>query len=321
MEGLLLWMIFLLLIWAGVLSARLCCYQKQISHMLRELWMIEQEETNFLLTSSVEIGKTRELILAINRVLARSRSRLEKITAENRSYRESITCISHDIRTPLTSAKGYMQMFRNENVTEDKRLAYARIVERRLDDLAGLLDQLFLYARIEAGEVSLSKEELNAGNLFAETVSLFYGDFLEKNCEPEILIEQGPCYIQADRQAFVRIIENLIKNALVHGTGAYRLSLCRQKAWGQQEPLQQENVAIRIANTTESIEPGDIERIFDRFYTSDTSRSRKTTGLGLAIVKELTIRMGGEVKAGLKDGIFFVEVFFPVYAGKNTDSP
>lgn len=314
--------IIILLFGAGVLSARLCCYRKQVRHMISELRMIEQEETNYLLTSSVNIGRTRELILAVNSVLEKSRSVKERTERENRNYRESITSISHDIRTPLTSAKGYMQMLRSENVTEEKRLAYARIVERRLGDLSGLLDQLFLYARIEAGEVDFCMEEVNTGNLFAETVSLFYEDFLEKNCEPEITIEQKPCYIRADKQAFVRIIENLIKNALVHGTGEYQMSLGRKKSGSKDLAGKQadaERVAIRIANATDSIEPGDMERIFDRFYTSDTSRSRKTTGLGLAIVKELTARMEGEARAGLKDGIFFVEVDFPAAAGKNTD--
>lgn len=300
MEGIIL----LLLMGAVVLAARLCCYRRQVSHMLRELQLLEKEDTNLLLTSAVKIGRMQELISSMNRILVRSRSRQEKIDRENRNYRESITSISHDIRTPLTSAKGYIQMLRNENVTEEKRNSYARIVERRLDDLTGLLDQLFLYARIEAGEENLFMEDVNASNLFAETLSLFYEDFLEKNCEPEIFMEAKPCHIWADKQAFERIIENLIKNALVHGTGAYQMSL-------RKETGAQEKVVIRVANATQTIETTDIGRIFDRFYTSDTSRSRKRTGLGLAIVKELTERMGGKAVAGLKDGIFFIEVSFP----------
>ena len=300
MEGIIL----LLLMGAVVLAVRLCCYRRQVSHILRELQLLEKEDTNLLLTSAVKIGRTQELISSMNRILVRSRSRQEKIDRENRNYRESITSISHDIRTPLTSAKGYMQMLRNENVTGEKRYSYARIVERRLDDLTELLDQLFLYARIEAGEERLLMEDVNANNLFAETVSLFYEDFLEKDCEPEIIMEPEPCHIWADKQAFGRIIENLIKNALVHGTGAYQMSLRREKGV-------QEKVVIRVANATQTIEEADMERIFDRFYTSDTSRSRKRTGLGLAIVKELTERMGGEATAGLKDGIFFITISWP----------
>ncbi len=290
----------LLLAGAGVLSARLCCYKKQLHHLLTQLQMAEQADTNLLLTSAVRIGETEQVISACNRVLEQHRSREEKLCRENRTYRESITSISHDIRTPLTSAKGYVQMLLNPKVPEEKRLSYTKIVERRLDDLAGMLDQLFLYARIEAGEIALQEEPINAGNLFAEAISLFYEDFLEKGCEPKVLLSREPCHIRADRQAFLRISENLIKNALVHGTGDYTFSLSRKGS----------KAALRVSNRTDTIEPGDIERIFDRFYTTDMARSRRTTGLGLAIVKEFTEKMGGEARAWLEKDLFSIEIKF-----------
>lgn len=268
--------------------------------MLEELHMLgmEHSDTNMLLTSAVHIGKTEEVIAQVNKVIAVKRQRQEQLLRENRSYRDSITCISHDIRTPLTSAKGYIQMLSDSAVSEAKKEEYARIVERRLNDLADLLDQLFLYARMEAGEFSLDIVSFNASNVFAETVSLFYEDFVKKDCEPHVYIVPKPCRLRADRQAFVRIVENLIKNALVHGTGGYELAIYQE---GNQ-------AVMRVANKTESIEQEDMERIFDRFYTTDRSRSRRTTGLGLAIVKELTERMGGAAWACLENGVFSVEI-------------
>ena len=268
--------------------------------MLEELHMLgmEHSDTNMLLTSAVHIGKTEEVIAQVNKVIAVKRQRQEQLLRENRSYRDSITCISHDIRTPLTSAKGYIQMLSDSAVSEAKKEEYARIVERRLNDLADLLDQLFLYARMEAGEFSLDIVSFNASNVFAETVSLFYEDFVKKDCEPHVYIVPKPCRLRADRQAFVRIVENLIKNALVHGTGGYELAIYQE---GNQ-------AVMRVANKTESIEQEDMERIFDRFYTTDRSRSRRTTGLGLAIVKELTERMGGVAWACLENGVFSVEI-------------
>lgn len=180
-------------------------------------------------------------------------------------------------------------------------MGYAKVVERRLDDLTGMLDQLFLYARIEAGELVLHRERIHAGNLFAETVSLFYGDFTERGFEPKVSLEPKPCYIDADRQAFIRILENLIKNALVHGTGGYELSL---RSNG-------ETVAVQVSNQTDSIGPEDVDRIFERFYTTDISRGRKMTGLGLAIVKGLAGQMDGEAKAWLEGGVFSIAVYFP----------
>lgn len=299
---LLFFAVLILLIWTGVVSARLYSYQKQMKHLKKELERACQDETNILFTSAVNIGQTPEVIRALNCLMEKNRHAKEQLLRENHSYRESITSISHDIRTPLTSAKGYIQMLGHEAVTPHKRLEYATIVEQRLDALTGLLDQLFLYTRIEAGGLPLQIESINAGNLFADTISTFYNDFISKNCEPVVEITQTPCQIQADRQAFIRIIENLIRNALVHGTGDYHLSLLKQHPYA----------VIRIANRTDSIEAADMDYIFDRFYTTDISRTRKTTGLGLAIVKELTQQMGGNAVAALEGSLFSIEIRFPL---------
>lgn len=291
----------LLLFWAGAVSARLCLYKKQIRHMLKELEFANQSETNILFTSAVNIGQTPDVIDAVNCMMEKNRRNSAQLLHENRSYRESITGISHDIRTPLTSAKGYMQMIQKEGIPREKQVEYAKIVERRLADLTAMLDQLFLYARIEAREFVIHPETLNAGSLFADTVSMFYEDFCSKNCEPAIHLPKTPCWVYADRQALVRMIENLIKNALVHGTGHYELSLCQD---GQR-------AVICISNETNSIELSDIDHIFERFYTTDLSRSRKTTGLGLAIVKELAGQMGGEVSASLNGNEFSITLCLP----------
>ena len=296
--------IVLLLVWTGILSVRLYCYQKQMKHLLKELDLAQQEETNILFSSAVNIGQTQDVIDALNHLLEKNRQIKEQLLRENHSYRESISSISHDIRTPLTSAKGYVQMLCSEQLTMQKRCSYAKIIEQRLDTLTEMLDQLFFYTRIEAGELPLTIEKINAANLFADTISMFYNDFLNKNCEPDVQIAHTPCLIQADRQAFIRIIENLIKNALVHGNGDYKLSLFPQNS----------DLVIRIANLTDSIDPSDISYIFDRFYTTDVSRSRKTTGLGLAIVKELTQQMGGSAVSALDGAVFSIEIRFSLWS-------
>ena len=292
-----------LLIAAGILSVRLWCYGKQISHMREELSLLENADTNYQITSASSIGETEELIRAVNHLTMHYREERRKLIKENEIYRESITSISHDIRTPLTSAKGYLQLLQKKNITEDKRAEYLKIVEKRLDHLTDLLNQLFEYARIEAGEMEFEPEELNAANVFAETLSLFYDDFVAKGCEPEVSLEAESCRIFADRHAFVRIVENLIRNAMVHGTGGYRFLLKKEGKW----------MCISVSNLTDSIEKEDVDKIFDRFYTTDKSRSRKTTGLGLAIVKRFTEAMGGEVKAYLEENRFTIEVRMPLW--------
>ena len=284
------------------LTARLWGYRRQIAHIKEELSFLEKEETNSLLSSFCAVGKTEEMIEAVNRLLLRYRKEEERLKSENRIYRESITSISHDIRTPLTSAKGYLQMLRKDEMPSEKKLAYVRTVEQRLDHLTDMLNQLFEYARIEAGEIKLVSESFHAGNVFAETISMFYEDFVERGCEPEVSIADEVGKISADKQAFIRIVENLLKNALVHGTGGYSLSLSCKEGY----------CLISVSNLTDSVEPRDVANIFERFYTTDKSRTKKTTGLGLAIVKQFATQMGGEAKAYLEDNRFTIEVRLPM---------
>ncbi len=294
--------IIVLLITAGVLSVRLWCYRTQMRHMLDELYFLENNDTNSLLTSRIAVGSTQAVILAVNHLLTRYRENERRLLRENKIYRESITSISHDIRTPLTSAKGYLQMLQRQNVSEEKKAQFLSTVVRRLDHLNNMLNQLFEYARIEAGELALEPEELNVGNLFAETISLFYNDFVQKGFVPEIDIAKKPCKIYADRNALVRIMENLIRNALVHGTGGFWFSV----------RVTEQQALIGVSNLTDSIESYELDSIFDRFYTTDHSRSRRTTGLGLAIVKQFAQQMGGSVQATLEEGRFTVQVMLPL---------
>ncbi len=294
--------IIVLLITAGVLSVRLWCYRTQMRHMLDELYFLENNDTNSLLTSRIAVGSTQAVILAVNHLLTRYRENERRLLRENKIYRESITSISHDIRTPLTSAKGYLQMLQRQNVSEEKKAQFLSTVERRLDHLNNMLNQLFEYARIEAGELALEPEELNVGNLFAETISLFYNDFVQKGFVPEIDIAKKPCKIYADRNALVRIMENLIRNALVHGIGGFWFSV----------RVTEQQALIGVSNLTDSIESYELDSIFDRFYTTDHSRSRRTTGLGLAIVKQFAQQMGGSVQATLEEGRFTVQVMLPL---------
>ena len=284
------------------LASRLWCYHRQIDYLLGQIEFLEQEDTNYRLSSYCRVGQTERLIEEMNRVLQLNRDRLAEVRKGNRSYRESIISISHDIRTPLTSAKGYLQMLIGKGQTDDaKQRAYLENIEQRIAEVTDMLTQLFEYARMEADEIEFQEEKINVGNLFADVISMFYEDFVVRKCEPMVNMVLEPCYIRADRHGVRRIMENLIKNALVHGTGEYQFLLT---AGGDE-------IEIAISNRTDSIEEGDMEHIFDRFYTTDRSRTRKSAGLGLAIVDGFTKKMGGKASADLSDGIFTVKILFP----------
>ncbi len=300
--GLIITVVIVLII-VGFLCIRLWCYEKQISHMKKELNFIEKEDTNYRLSSFCAVGQTEDVIRSMNYLINSRKEKEIELKKENRVYRESITSISHDIRTPLTSAKGYLQMIQKEQISPEKKKEYLKTIELRLDDLTNMLNQLFEYARIEAGEMKFEPELFNATNVFTETVAMFYDDFLAKNCEPEVTITEKPCKMNTDKQAFVRILENLIKNALIHGVGGYQISLRKEGNY----------CVIHCSNLTDSLEPTDMEKIFDRFYTTDQSRSKKNTGLGLAIVKRFAVQMGGDAVAFLEGTRFTITVKIPLW--------
>ncbi len=296
-------MLVLLALFAG----RLWRYRQEMDSLLRQMELFGQEHTNYCLSSSGGVKRTRMLINALNEIRRRSRGRYRDLREENRRYKESITGISHDIRTPLTSARGYAQMLLSGSVEDaGKQRLYAENILCRIDDVTKMLDMLFEYARLEAGELKFKYEILNLNNLFADALSMFYEDFVRKGCEPVAELGGEPCYISADRGAVLRIMENIIKNALVHGNGNYRFCLKRDGAY----------VYLTASNTTGSIEQADMEHIFDRFYTTDQSRTLKSTGLGLALVKGLARQMGGSVRATLEGDVFTLCVGFTLCQGK-----
>ena len=306
MQGVFYWMSTLLIFMTCVsvlLTARLGRYRRQTRHMIEELSMLLQEDTSYRLSSCCHAGRTQEVITLFNEIVEKYRGEMVMLKRELCTYRESITSISHDIRTPLTSAKGYLQMLSKDPLsdgTAKKHQEYIATVERRVDDVTDLLNQLFEYARAEADELEFDMERLNLTNLFLDTISMFYDDFSHNGHEPVVDVPPAPCYVLADQNALVRIIENLIRNALVHGTGEYHFSLRTHDG----------NVRLRVSNRTDSIGQKDLDRIFDRFYTTDTSRTRKATGLGLTIVKQFAQRMDGEVAASLQGDIFMVDTVF-----------
>ncbi len=134
------------------LGARLWCYRRQIDYLLKQISLLEQEDTNYCLSSYCRVGKTEKLINEFNRVWQKNRERMIALKKGSRSYRESIMGISHDIRTPLTSAKGYTQLLLKGSPDDaEKQQLYIEKVDQRSDDAVNMLEQLYEYAMLEPG--------------------------------------------------------------------------------------------------------------------------------------------------------------------------
>lgn len=155
-------------------------------------------------------------------------------------------------------------------------------------------------ARIESGEYRVSLAKVDLVQTFVETLYPFRHDFARIHHEPRLDMPDRPVYIRGDADILRRIFENLIRNALDHGEGDYRFRIGRNGGWAE----------VSVCNRAPNLEGHHIERLFDRFYTSDPSRRLKTTGWGLAIAKRLTELLDGKIEAQMKEGHLVIVVQF-----------
>lgn len=302
MNQILLIVTVLAVILAVIVTAYLCCFKKQIKDLNNQLNFIKNKDTNLRLTTQIPIKEMNHLVSEINFILNIHQETEVRIKRMDKNFRETITSVSHDIRTPLTSVAGYVQMLKKEDLPEEKRKEYVGIIQKRIGVVQMMLNQLFEYARIEAGELELLKEEVNINNLLRDMISMFYNDFCKKDENPYIVIPDEPYVIQGDKDALKRIMENLIHNSLIHGEGNYKI--ISEKGIGFYR--------MTFENETYSIEKEDIDQLFERFFTTDKSRTKKTTGLGLAIAKKLVEKMDGRIYARLVEKQFAIIVELPI---------
>ncbi|WP_152966758.1 sensor histidine kinase [Sporosarcina globispora] len=294
------WLIIIILILViGLLLAYILLYKKEIRDIAKKVELINSNDTNKKISVQINSKEIRELAYQLNDMIGHYKNENIKIAKAQQEFKEEITNISHDLRTPLTSIAGYLQMVESEKTPERKK-EYHGIIRRRVNTLIKLLDEFFEFTRIESDEYILQFEKINVSNVLTETVSLFYYDFIAKDSEPIMDMPTRLIYISADKGTLKRIFQNLIQNYLNHGTGNLYVSV---KEDGKHVCISFKNHAINMDNET-------AERLFQRFYTADKSRNKRTTGLGLAIVKNLINQMNGEIKAYIENSFLVINIKF-----------
>ena len=168
----------------------------------------------------------------------------------------------------------------------ERRAHYLGAASTRLDDMEGLLDALFAYARATDPTAALDLRPTAVMPVLASVLTGQFPAFEERGWEPEVRIADESLTVEADEEALARIFENLISNALRYGAAAPAIT--------------QKGRAITFANVVEDPAALDIDRLFERFYRADAARARSGAGLGLAVVASLAAAQGMEVAAALE---------------------
>lgn len=275
----------------------------ELDHINIRLSFIANNETNSRIYLRYRLREMNELATNINQVIGKYEEEKVIENTFEHHFREEITNISHDLRTPLTSIKGYMQMLESEEISTEKKTEYYEVVNKRIDVLVQMLDEMFTYARILSDEYTLDHEQINVTNILSEVLSMYYYDFLKKDNPPNIELPVTPVYIYGHSEALKRVFQNLIKNYLDHGKEILSVELIDEE----------QEIMIYFKNYAPNISLKNIDKLFTRAYRTDESRTKKSTGLGLPIAKSLVEKMDGQVIGKIEEHYLVLELRFEKY--------
>ena len=242
--------------------------------------------------------RLEELLSQINGLLEDKERETRVLRSREESLRRQIANVSHDLRTPLTSILGYLQLMGREDISPEEYRHCLEIVEGRAKVLQDLITSFYDLSRIEGGEYPLELQSVDLRRSLEPLLAGFYEDFEQAGFQVTVELMESPPAVSADPGAVTRILTNLIGNALKHGSKTLDIRLYQE---GQ-------TLVTSFSNDAPELSQEDLPRVFERFYTADQMRTGQNTGLGLAIVKALSEQMGHTAFADLKDGVFTVGV-------------
>jgi len=269
--------------------------KNDIRRIKRSLEKIKEMDTNMRLTTATFDSDVMALADEMNKVMDKQRALQIENDRVGREFRQGITNISHDLRTPLTSASGYVDLIKSGLISEEKSTEYLDVIHHRLKSLTALMNQLFDYMQLIEGKNEMNFEAVDVCHLISEELALFYDPLTTGGFQVTVDLPEAGVQLIADETQLKRVINNLISNVIKHGTDFFSVKVT-------QDGL------IQFSNRVNEVEKLDVTRLFERFYTADTARHDEKTGLGLAIVKGLIEQMDGQIKADLKEEILTIEI-------------
>ncbi|WP_300279073.1 sensor histidine kinase [Peptacetobacter sp.] len=236
-------------------------------------------------------GKLSEIIYKINEIVYTYDEKIMDFSKKEKSNNQLLTNFSHDIRTPLTSIIGYIDAIKKElrykNYDDCKEIInYIDIVREKSYHLKEYLDNIFDWFKLNSDEYNLNLECLEITELSREIIKNWILIFEEKDISFDIEIEEKEIKCNIDKDAYSRILNNIIQNAVEHSKTKKIYISIREES---------KNLIINIKDEGIGISKDNLVHIFDRLYKCNQDRNDKGSGLGLFITKELVEKMNGSI--------------------------
>lgn len=290
-------MLVVLLMPSVYFSTRFFLLSRNIKKAVNDFkYISENIDTNRKLKLNHPDKDFEKLLFEINQYLEDIQVDKLKYIKREEEIRKEIENISHDLRTPLTSIRGYLELIDDENITYREKKDYIHIVEKRAKVLQNLIQDFYDLSRIENSDYNLNMEIIDINKELREQILVFYNDFEKKDIEVNIKLEKNPILVNLDEGAIKRVLNNLIQNAIKYSKSSFYISINNKEG----------EVIIEFKNDVRDINKDELSLLFNRFYMKDESRGSGSSGLGLTISKLLVESMNGKIDVDMeKEWIIF----------------
>lgn len=272
------------------LSILLLHLYKNINGICKYINDILNGNSNQRIRLQTHIKCLSKLTIKINSLIEKLQHIEKKNVVSEESRKKMISNISHDLRTPLTSILGYIELILNDsNLSQDEINRYIKIVYTKGNYLYDMLEEFFEISKMDSKDFKLEMKSINICEVIRQQLISFFNEFKKKDIEPELNVQKDNIYVNADEKALNRILNNIISNILKHGKNSTKICVdisCTKNT-----------VFISIWDNGLGIPQDEINYVFDRLYTVEKSRKSnlKSSGLGLSIVKKLVESLGGTI--------------------------
>jgi len=247
------------------------------------------------LNTSVEVegdDEFSDMAVRLNAMAGDIRDLMDREREAERTKNELITNVAHDLRTPLTSIIGYLELLcTKKDLPDHVRQQYTEIAFAKSRKLQQLINDLFGFTKLNYGKISMRISRIDIVKLLSQLLTEFYPNFAEKELTYDLESNVPAFFITADPDLLARLFDNLVNNAIKYGADGKQIRV--------KINAQPKTVVVSVINYGKVIPKEELPLVFEKFYRVEQSRSSKTggTGLGLAIAKNIVELHNGTIEA------------------------
>ena len=289
---------------------------KKYTRVIRSKYQILLESTRKLAAGDLETVITEDagifepLKQELNKVQAGFQKAVEEELKSQNMKSELITNVSHDLKTPLTAIITYVNLLKDETISEEDRKKYIDILDRKSLRLKQLIEDLFEVSKANSGNIKIEKKMLNLTELVRQAAFELEDRLKEAQIDCRVSVPEKEIHLELDGEKTYRCLENLLTNVCKYALPGTRAYLNLYDKGDQAE--------IVLKNISRDELTMDVEELTERFMRGDKSRNTEGSGLGLAIVKSFVELQGGSFHIEADGDLFKARMSFPKTENSST---